>query len=105
MTASASQDLLDRAKDLYRHTASLQLLTSDPAPNAATHCLMGKSHYMLGDWKQATDSFEQAMALAPTAEYALWLGRAYGGRAETDNWMLAGFHTAKTRQYRQAQGS
>lgn len=103
ITANASQDLLDRAKDLYQHTdykASLQVLASDPAPSAATHCLIGKNHYMLGGWKQATDSFEQAMALAPTnAEYALWLGRTYGRRAETDNWAMAGFHAIKTRQY------
>ena len=103
VTASASQDLLDRAKELYQRTdykASLQVLAVRPSPSAATHCLIGKNHFMLGEWKQATDSFEQALALAPTnAEYALWLGRAYGRRAETANWMMAGFHAAKTRQY------
>jgi Flp pilus assembly protein TadD len=103
LTASASQDLLDRAKELYQRTdyqASLQLLSTDPAPNAATHCLIGKNHFMQGEWKQAMDSFEQAVELAPTdAEYALWLGRAYGRRAETSNWMIAGFLAAKTRQY------
>ncbi|HSR09218.1 MAG TPA: hypothetical protein VLM42_18955 [Bryobacteraceae bacterium] len=103
ITARASQDLLDRAKELYQRTdykASLRALASDPAPSAVTHCLIGKNHFMLGEWKQATDSFEQAVALAPTnAEYALWLGRAYGRRAETSNWMMAGFHAAKARQY------
>ena len=101
--ASASQDILDHAKDLYQHTdykASLQILATDPAPSAATLCLIGKNHYMLGNWKQATDFFERAMTLAPTnAESALWLGRTYGRRAETDSWMTAGFHAAKTRQY------
>ncbi len=103
MTASASQDLLDHAKELYQRTdykASLQTLSADPTPNAATHCLIGKNHYMLGEWKQATESFEQALALSPAdAEYALWLGRTYGRRAETSNWMIAGFLAAKTRQY------
>ncbi|MDP8989502.1 MAG: hypothetical protein M3N41_05395 [Acidobacteriota bacterium] len=103
VTTSASQDLLDRAKEIYHHTdynASLQLLAADPAPSAATLCLIGKNHFMLGDWKVATDSFEQALALTPTnAEYALWLGRTYGRRAETSSWMMAGFHAAKTRQY------
>ena len=103
VTASASQDFLDRAKDLYQHTdykASLQLLATDPSPTAATHGQIGKDHFMLGEWKQATESFEQALALAPTnAEYALWLGRTYGRRAETANWMVAGFHAAKARQY------
>jgi Flp pilus assembly protein TadD len=103
ITASASQELLDHAKELYQRTdykASLQALANGQAPSAATHCLIGKNHFMLGDWKLATDSFEQALALAPnTAEYALWLGRTYGRRAETDNWMVAGFHASKTRQY------
>ena len=103
LTANAAQNLLDHAKDLYQHTdykASLQVLATDPSPNAVTLCQIGKNHFMLGEWKQATDSFEQALALAPTnAEYTLWLGRTYGRRAETSSWMTAGFHAAKTRQY------
>lgn len=103
VAGGASQDLLDRAKELYQRTdykASLQVLATDRAPNAATHGLIGKNYFMLGEWKQATESFEQAMALAPmNAEYALWLGRTYGRRAETANWMTAGFHASKTRQY------
>jgi len=103
VTASASQDFLDHATDLYQHTdykASLQVLAADPAPDAATHCLIGKNHYMLSEWKQATESFEQALALAPTnAEYALWLGRTYGRRAETSSFVMAGFHASKARQY------
>lgn len=103
ITASASQNLLDRAKELYQRTdykASLQVLAQDQAPSAATHCLIGQNHFMLGDWKLAADSFEQALALAPNnAEYALWLGRTYGRRAETASWMMAGFHAAKSRQY------
>ena len=101
--ARASQDLFDHAKDLYQHTdykASLEVLGTDPSPNAATLCLIGKNHFMLGEWKQATESFEHALALAPAnAEYALWLGRTYGRRAETSSWMTAGFHASKTRQY------
>lgn len=103
VTASASQDLLERAKELYQRTdykASLQVLANDHSPSASTHCLIGKNHFMLGEWKLATDSFEQALALAPNnAEYALWLGRAYGRRAETSSFVTAGFYAAKTRQY------
>jgi tetratricopeptide (TPR) repeat protein len=33
------------------------------------------------------------------AEYALWLGRAYGRRAETGGWIAAPFHASKARQY------
>ena len=102
-SASASDDVLDRAKDLYQHTdykASLRVLATDPAPSAATHSLTGKNYFMLGELKKATESFEQTIALAPmNAEYALWLGRTYGRRAETGGWMVAGFHASKARQY------
>ena len=101
--ASASQNLLERAQELYQRTdykGSLQVLATDPSPTAATFCQIGKNHFMLGEWKRATESFEQALALAPNnAEYVLWLGRTYGRRAETSSWMTAGFHAAKTREY------
>ena len=39
---------------------------------------------MLGDYKKAAEAFERAFALEPAkSEYALWLGRSYGRRAET----------------------
>lgn len=95
--------VLDRAKALYWHTdyiASLQALAADPAPNAEIRSLQGKNYFLLGDFNRATDAFEQAVAEAPTnAEYALWLGRAHGRRAETGDWVTAPFHAAKARQY------
>lgn len=99
---SASPDVLHRAGTLYQRTdyaASLYLLTTDPAPNAETFALSGKDYFMLGDYKKATELFEKALSSAPThSDYELWLGRAYGRRAETGNWLLAVSNASKARQ-------
>src|SRR5579863_7000186 len=99
---SASPAVVRRADALYYRTqygASLQILAGDPTPDAATYALTGKDYFMLGDYKRATETFERATAAAPTSsDYELWLGRAYGKRAETDGWLTAGFHASKARQ-------
>ena len=76
-----------QAEALYQVTdyqASLRILNVDTAPDAATFALMGKNHFMLGDYRRATEFFEKALALNPrSSEFELWLGRAYGKRAAT----------------------
>ncbi len=99
-----AEDNFGRAKSLYQRTeygASLQvLMADDPAPPAEALSLRGKNYYMLGDYKRAAEAFEQAAASAPkNAEYALWLGRVYGRRAETGGIILAPFHASKARQF------
>ena len=100
--AVVNRAVLDRANALYQRTdynGSLQVLAANPAPSAETHSLQGKNYFMLGDFKKATDALELAVAAAPAnAEYVLWLGRAYGRRAETSGWLKAGFHASKARQ-------
>jgi Flp pilus assembly protein TadD len=95
--------VVEQASDLYQRTAydaSLQALAADPMPDAETLSLRGKNYFMLGDYKKAVEAFEQAVAAVPmNAEYALWLGRAYGRRAETGGWVTAPFHASKARQY------
>jgi len=99
---SASQDAMKQAAVLYQRTnyrGSLQVLAQDPAPDAATYHLMGKNHFMLTDYKKASEFFEKASVLEPgNSDYMLWLGRAYGRRAETANWLTAGAHASKARQ-------
>jgi Flp pilus assembly protein TadD len=100
--AFASPDAIEKARALYQQTdyrGSLRILEADPAPDAAAYSLMGKNHFMLAEYKKATDLFEKAAALAPAnAENWLWLGRAYGRRAEMGTWLLAGMNAAKARQ-------
>jgi Flp pilus assembly protein TadD len=100
--AVASPDVVRRARDLYQRTeyqASLRVLAEDPAPDAAALLLSGQDYFMLGDYKRATEFFEKALALSPnSSEYELWLGRAWGRRAETSGWLTAGVHASKARQ-------
>jgi len=95
-------DFVPRAEALYQHTeyaASLRILTEDPMPDAPNYFLRGKNYFMSGDYKKAVESFEKSLAMAPaSAEAELWLGRAWGRRAETGNWMAAPSSASKARQ-------
>jgi tetratricopeptide (TPR) repeat protein len=88
----ASAQSLTQAEDLYQRTdyeQSLALLdrtSSDPA----TAFLIGRDYFMLGDFKAATELFQKAAAAQPaSSEYMDWLGRAFGKRAETANFLSA----------------
>ena len=101
-TATSSQDVVSRASALYQRTEyqeSLHVLAEDPTPDAAGSLLSGKNYFMLGDYKRATEFFEKALAISPgNSDYELWLGRAWGRRAETSGWLMAGVHASKARQ-------
>jgi len=100
--AAAPSDL-ERARDLYNLTAfdqSLRVLEAMPAKDAAVFDLMGRDYYMQGDYKRSTEALEKALAAEPgMASRALWLGRAYGRRAETASWFTAPGYATKARQY------
>ncbi len=101
--AGASTNVVDRANDLYEHTdymASLHVLAADPAPDAASYMLTGKNYFMSGDYKKAVEFFEKAHTITPNnSDCELWLGRAWGRRAETGGWMMATAHASKARQH------
>lgn len=91
-----------RAHDLYQRTeynqSLVQLLPLSPK-DAVTLQLIGQDYFMLGEYKKATESLEKAVALAPEdAQCLLWLGRAYGRRAETSNPFSAPGYATKARQ-------
>jgi len=96
-----AQDTLKRAQELYDKTdykASLTLLASDHSPNA--DLLIGQNYFMLGDYKKSAEWFQRAFALDPkNSDYALWLGRAFGRRAETSNPLTAPMQASRARQY------
>jgi Flp pilus assembly protein TadD len=102
LAAGASPEVVGRANALYQRTEyedSLRVLAEDPAPDAAGYLLSGKNYFMLGDYKKAVELFEKAVAVSPNnSEYELWLGRAWGRRAETSGWLTAGMHASKARQ-------
>jgi tetratricopeptide (TPR) repeat protein len=102
LTASASSDVVMRASALYQHTEyenSLRILAQDNAPDSPTYLLTGKNYFMLGDYKKAVDSFEQALHENPRSSDAeLWLGRAWGRRAENGGGPMAMIYASRTRQ-------
>ncbi len=103
VTASASPEVVSRANALYQRTAyedSLHILAEDPAPDAAGLLLSGKNYFMLGDYRKAVEFMEKALAISPnSSECELWLGRAWGRRAETSGWLTAPVHASKARQH------
>ena len=84
---AASPAELEHARKLYRYTdysGSLQVLAAIQPKDGPVYALTGQNLYMQGEYKKATESLEKALAAEPNnSDYALWLGRAYGRRAET----------------------
>ncbi len=75
---------LDDARQLYLrkdYAAVVSRLTA--ATDPASLLLLGESYVLLGDDKKAVEALERAIALDNANSNAhLWLGRAYGHRAE-----------------------
>src|SRR6267378_108179 len=94
---------LEQAANLYHRTdyeSSLKLLITLPEKDAPTFELIGKNHFMLGDFKKASEWYEKAVAADPSnSEYEHWLGKAYGKRAETSSPFTAPGLASKTRQH------
>src|SRR5947209_2387211 len=99
----ASGPELEHARKLYSLTQfeqSLQVLQAAPNKDAAVYELMGRNYYMEGDYKKASEVLEKASAADPeNAEIALWLGRAFGRRAETSSPFTAPGYASKARQW------
>ena len=100
---AATPDLV-QAKKLYHSTdydAALRVLTTTPESrrDAESNLLIGKSLFMKGEFKKASESLERAVQQEPAkSEYYLWLGRAYGRRAETSSFVTAPGYASKARQ-------
>lgn len=97
----AASPELDQALKLYQATdykAAVQVLEKSQVKDAPTWELLGRAHYMAGDFKKATECLEKAVIASPSnSEYQHWLGRAYGRRAETSSWLNALPLARKTR--------
>jgi len=99
--APAQNSEYDKALRLYNRThygAAVQTLAPIGERTAAETELLGKSYYMLGAYRDATDAFQKAIELEPgNASYYHWLGRAYGRRAETAFPIAAPGYASKAR--------
>jgi len=100
--ASAAEGVFERALGLYQQTnykQSLAVLNSVGTPTAEEFCLIGRNYLMLGDFKKATDYIQKAVDMNPdSSDYYLWLGRAWGRRAESSSMFSAPMSAAKARQ-------
>jgi tetratricopeptide (TPR) repeat protein len=69
------------------------------APNdAALRHLLCRAHFAVGSWDHAISACERAVSLAPqSSEYHLWLGRAYGEKADASNFFVAAGLAGKVR--------
>lgn len=103
---AGSQEAVRRAGALYQHTeyeSSLRVLAQQSAPDATGFMLSGKNYFMLGEYKKAVDFFEKALDVSPgrsseSSDAELWLGRAWGRRAETSSSPMAIVYASRTRQ-------
>ena len=93
----------DQAHELYQrteYTQALALLNQVPKKDVDTLQLIGQCHFMQGDYKQAGEAFEKALALEPrSSELHRLLGSVYGRRAETGSMLTAPGNAKKARQY------
>jgi len=101
--ASASDGVsrFSDAQMMYRRTnfaGVIELLKADAAQDAASAELVGQSYLMLGNAGKAVEYLNQAVVLEPSrASYHLWLGRAYGRKAELDFPLAAPRDASKAR--------
>jgi len=100
--AAAADEALAEAHKLYNSThfeESLKVLQAIPSKDGPVYELMGRNYFMQSDFKRASDALEKAVAWEPSnADYMLWLGRAWGRRAETSSPFTAPVYASKARQ-------
>ena len=93
MSVFAATPDLERARRFYERSeygAALEILETLSPKDGSALLLTGQCYYMSGDAKTASTFLEKAVASDPrNPQFVLWLGRAYGRRAETANILVA----------------
>lgn len=102
IAAFAQAPELERARELYQRTAyqeALQVLNGVRNRDAGVWELTGKAQFMQEEFKKASESFQKNIELDPrNSSMHLWLGRAYGRRAETSSFLTAPGLAVKARR-------
>jgi Flp pilus assembly protein TadD len=100
---AASPADLDQARKLYQLTdyeSSLKILEAIQPKDGPVYELIGRNHYMQAEYKKATEALEKAVAADPgNSDRELWLGRAFGRRAETASPFTAPPNANRARQH------
>ena len=93
---------LARARKLYLsadYDGAINLLNPVANKTAADWLLIGQSWFGRTEFKKASEALEKVVAASPSDATAwLWLGRAYGRRAETSSMFTAPALASKCRQ-------
>ncbi len=94
---------LDRARALYEraeYRQAVELVRNSPEGRTAEGLwIAGRAWYQLGEYKKAVEALEKVVEARPADANAwLWLGRAWGRRAETSNMLVAPSYASKSRQ-------
>jgi Flp pilus assembly protein TadD len=100
VAVDASPELADAQKMFRRtnYTGVIELLKPASGKDAAAASLVGQSYLMLGNPGKAVEFLNKAVQMEPTnASYNLWLGRAYGRKAEVDFPLTAPRDASKAR--------
>jgi tetratricopeptide (TPR) repeat protein len=103
LPSSAAAQSTIAAKDLIiagRVDDAIQLLQLqiDRRPDADSHNLLCRAYFSLEQWDRAISSCERAVKLDPqNSRYHLWLGRAYGEKADKAGFLSAAGLAKKVR--------
>ncbi len=92
---SQQEGILDRSIELFGkgEFREANKVLSAAGDSAEVHFWLGRTFLKIRKWDKAVKEMEQAVALEPSnAMYHLWLGRAYGARAEN---RIFGFNDAR----------
>lgn len=95
--ALSPADLLNNGR-LDDAVRDLKVRIQNSPKDAEAYHLLARAYFHLQKWDQSIAFSERAVALAPNnAQYYLWLGRAYGEKAEDSNFITAAGLTKKVR--------
>ncbi len=95
--ADSARDLLcaGRVDDAV---AAIQARLQTSPQDAEAHHLLARAYLFIEKWDRAVEAAERAVALQPkSSDYHLWLGRAYGNKAEHCNFICASGLAGKVR--------
>jgi tetratricopeptide (TPR) repeat protein len=97
--ASASPSELLAAGRVDDLIASLQTKIKSVPDDASSYNYLCRAYFALGEWDHAISACEKSIALSTdTSEYHLWLGRAYGEKADRVNPFSAASLAGKVRR-------
>ncbi len=104
LAAPATQtDVYARARALFSTTdydGTLAVYEKTAPAAARDHALVGRAWFLKAEYKKATEALEKAAQLEPeNSQWHLWLGRAYGRRAESSSVFLAPRYATKSREH------